>query len=147
MKANAGGKNTMVFLLAMVGMVCWGVAPIFVKLGLNQINPIIGLSVRTLITGTFLFSWMLLDGSIVQFRTIPLSAVLLLTIEAILATLIGDLAYFAAVKKGTASLVTIIMSSSPLITVMCSVIFLGEHMTFIRIIGSCLIILGITLIV
>lgn len=135
----------MVFLLAFIGMTCWGIAPLFVKLGLKDINPLVGLAVRTTFTIIIIFGWMFIDGSILKLKSISSTALILLGIEALLATLIGDLAYFAAIKRGAVSLVTIIMSSSPLITIICSVIFLGEHISMSRIAGACLIILGIIL--
>lgn len=135
----------MVFLFAFVGMICWGVAPIFVKLGLANLNPIVGLAIRTTITIIILTSWMFFDGSIYKLKEISLSAFVLLAIEAILATLIGDLAYFSAIKRGAVSLVTIIMASSPLVTIICSVIFLGEQITVSRIVGAVMIIAGIIL--
>ncbi len=135
----------MVFLLALVGMLCWGIAPIFAKIGLNNINPFLGLTLRTLFTAVMVSGWMLISGSAYQIKTIPVNAWVLMGIEAVLATLIGDLAYFAAIKKGNVSLVTIIMSSSPLVTVLCSAIFLGEQITLTRVIGAGLVVIGIAL--
>lgn len=135
----------MVFLLALIGMICWGIAPIFVKLGLKDVNPLIGLFVRTTFTLIVISGWMFLDGSITKVKNLTPTALTLLAAEAVFATLIGDLAYFAAIKRGAVSLVTIIMSSSPLITIICSIIFLGEHVTMTRLLGTGLIIIGIVL--
>lgn len=137
----------MVFLLAIVGMVCWGVAPIFVKLGLKDINPLVGLFIRTIITGILISGVLMANGGFSQFKNVSLSCLGILLVEAILATLVGDLAYFAAIKRGSVSLVTIIMSSSPLITVICAVTFLGEAITVGKVVGAGFIILGIVLVV
>lgn len=137
----------MVILLALFGMVCWGIAPIFAKLALKGIDPTAGLVLRTIFAASVVSGWVLLSGSFSKVSRIPASAWWLIGIEALLATLVGDLAYYAALKKGDVSLVTIIMSSSPLITILCSVLFLGEQMTMIRIIGAGLVVLGIILIV
>jgi Predicted membrane protein len=133
----------MVFILAFIGMICWGVAPLFVKLGLRDIDPLVGLAIRTAFTIIVISGVMLINGSIFELKNVPPKTFLLLAAEALLATLIGDLAYFAAIKRGAVSLVTIIMSSSPLVTIICSVIFLGEQVTSARVIGAALIILGI----
>lgn len=146
MKESKGGQKGMVMLLAIIGMLCWGIAPIFAKIGLSNINPLSGLAMRTIFTGVLVTSLMMLNGSIWQVKNIPVNSWALMGAEAILATLIGDLAYFAAIKKGDVSLVTIIMSSSPLITILCAALFLGEQITIMRIVGSCIIILGIALI-
>lgn len=135
----------MVFLLSLVGTICWGIAPIFVKMGLANLNPAVGLLVRTIITAGLIFSWMCIDGSITQFRNVSMAAIIILAIEAVLATFIGDLSYFAAIKKGSVAMVTTIMASAPLITIIFSVLFLGEVMTIKRFLGTCFVILGIIL--
>ncbi|MDP4181884.1 MAG: EamA family transporter [Bacillota bacterium] len=135
-----------VFFLALFGMICWGIAPIFAKVGLNNINPMAGLAVRTLFAAGLVSSWVVCSGSLPQLKNISANSFILIGIEAILATLVGDLAYFAAIKKGDVSFVTIIMSSSPLITLLCSSIFLGEQITILRVGGAFFILIGIALI-
>jgi len=146
-KKTVGGKNKMVFLLALFGMVCWGIAPIFAKIGLKNVDPLSGLVLRTIIASSVVCGWVFLSGSFTKVSSIPANSWWLIAVEALLATLVGDLAYYAAIKKGDVSLVTIIMSSSPLITILCSVLFLGEQITMLRIIGAGLVMLGIVLIV
>lgn len=137
----------MVFLLSLFGMVCWGIAPIFAKVGLKNVDPLSGLVLRTIIASSVVCGWVFLSGSFSKVSNIPANAWWLIAVEALLATLVGDLAYYAAIKKGDVSLVTIIMSSSPLVTILCSVIFLGEPLSMLRIVGAGLVVLGIILIV
>lgn len=141
-----GGKNKMVFLLAVFGMICWGIAPIFAKIGLRNVNPLAGLTLRTIFAASLIVGWTAISGDLFQIKNIPVNSWIFIVIEAILATLVGDLAYYAAIKKGEVALVTIIMSSSPLVTILCAMIFLGEQITFMRFIGAACIILGIVLI-
>jgi transporter family protein len=142
-----GGNKKVVFLLALFGMICWGIAPIFAKVALKNIDPLSGLVLRTIFASSVVSGWVVLSGSFSKVTSIPASSWWLIAVEALLATLVGDLAYYAAIKKGDVSLVTIIMSSSPLITILCAVLFLGEQMTLIRLVGASLVILGIILIV
>lgn len=137
----------MVYFLAIFGMVCWGIAPIFAKIGLNNANPMAALVLRTLMAAGMVTAWIAVSGSLGQVKQIPFNSWILLGIEAILATLIGDLAYYAAIKRGEVSVVTVIMASSPLVTMICAIIFLGEQITTFRIIGAAFIILGVILIV
>lgn len=137
----------MVYFFAIIGMICWGISPIFAKLGLKDLNPFVGLSIRTLFTACIILLWMTLSGSIVELRHIPPRTLLLLIIEALLATLIGDLAYFAALKQGSASIVMLIMACSPVVTILVSVIFLHERLSFLNVLGGCLAIIGLILIV
>jgi len=135
-----------VFWLALFGMICWGIAPIFAKIGLSNVDPIAALAVRTLMAATLVTGWLGLSGDFNQFRSIPVNSWVLIGIEAVLATLVGDLAYYAAIKKGEVSIVTVIMASSPLVTMIGAVLFLGEEINFYKIIGASFIILGIMLI-
>ncbi len=105
------------------------------------------LVLRTLMAAGMVTAWIGISGSLDQVKQIPFNSWILLGIEAILATLIGDLAYYAAIKRGEVSVVTVIMASSPLITMICAIIFLGEQITTFRVIGATFIILGIILIV
>ncbi|MDI9476740.1 MAG: EamA family transporter [Natronincolaceae bacterium] len=136
----------MVFWLAMFGMVCWGIAPVFAKVGLNNMDPLPGLIIRTLTASIFALGSMGFDGNIGKMKSVSFITWVFITIEALLATFIGDLAYYAAIKKGDISVVTVIMSSSPLVTMLVAIIFLGEQITMIRIVGAGLVVVGIMLI-
>jgi transporter family protein len=126
----------LVFLLALFGMVCWGLAPVFGKLGLNGVNPLAGLALRTYISATLLTGWILFSGTITQVKAIPPQSWVLIGIEGILATLVGDLAYYAAIKYGEISFVTLVMSCSPLVSIVTAVLFLGEQISLFRLTHS-----------
>lgn len=136
----------MVFWIAFFGMVCWGIAPIFAKVGLNDVNPVAGLMLRTMLAAGLVGGWVGCSGGFEQLKGIPLQSWLLIGIEAVLATLVGDLAYYTALKDGDVSMVSIVMSSSPLITLICASLFLGEPLTSWRVLGACYIIFGMILI-
>lgn len=137
----------MVYILAVIGMICWGISPIFAKLGLKDANPLTALAIRTFFTTAVIFIWLLLSGHFVELKNISAKVLMLLIAEAALATVIGDLAYFAALKKGSASIVMLIMSCSPVVTIICSALFLGEKLNFIHIVGALLIMIGIMLVI
>lgn len=139
----------MVFWIATFGMICWGIAPVFAKIGLNKLNPLPGLIIRTFISSFFVLVFLGFreligyDKIFNQIVGVPAKTWILIAIEALLATLVGDLAYYAAIKRGNVSVVTVIMSSSPLVTMLVSTIFLGEQITVKRIMGAMLVIIGI----
>jgi len=146
MAKKPGGNKNMVIFLALFGMICWGIAPVFAKVALKNIDPVAGLVLRTIFAASVVSGWVIVSGSFSKVSSIPASAWWLIGVEALLATLVGDLAYYAALKKGDVSLVTIIMSSSPLITILCAMLFLGEQITITRLFGAALVIIGIILI-
>lgn len=136
----------MALLYAFLGMLCWGLAPLFGKLGLYSVNPVTALSLRTIIAGTLVMGWLIVSRRIYQFFQIPPIFWVLIGIEAVLATLLGDLAYFAALKKGNINDVTLILSCAPLITMLLSYLFLNEMITNYQLIGAAFITVGLVFI-
>lgn len=136
-----------VFLLALFGMICWGLAPIFGKLGLSKADPLAGLALRTYLSCGLLTVFMIISGRWVHIREIPKQSYLYIGIEGILATLVGDLAYYAALKYGEVSFVTLIMSSSPLVSILASCWIFNEQITLTKFIGAVMILGGLALIV
>ncbi|MBF7081780.1 EamA family transporter [Desulfallas sp. Bu1-1] len=133
----------MAIFYAFLGMLCWGLAPLFGKLGLYNVNPVTALSLRTLIAASLVMGWLIASRGFSQIIQIPPLLWLFISIEAILATLLGDLAYFAALKGGNINEVTLILSCSPLVTMLLSYFFLGEMATGCQIIGAALITIGL----
>lgn len=134
-------------ILAVFAMICWGLAPLFGKLGLNGIHSMTALSIRTLFAASLIVGWNVIThagGERIQFVT--LKGLLFIALEALLATLIGDLAYFMALKQGNINQVTLIMSSSPLITMAAAYIFLNERVSMTQAVGALLIIGGLVLV-
>jgi len=60
------------FLLALLGAVCWGVAPAFGKIGLRGVHPLDGLAARTLVTVFFVGGWFFASGGIERIGAITL---------------------------------------------------------------------------
>lgn len=136
----------MVILLSLIGMICWGIAPVFAKIGLKNIDPFTGLVLRSFITSGIIALYTSSGHPIVKFKDITIYGLLFIGLEAIFSTLVGDIAYYAAIKKGNVSLVTMIMSASPVVTLITAMYLLGEQITITKIIGALLVILGIVLI-
>lgn len=135
-----------VFFLAIFGMICWGLAPVFGKLGLSRADPLAGLALRTYLSTGLLTIIMVVSGSWIHIKDIPRQSWIYIGIEGILATLVGDLAYYAALKYGEVSFVTLIMSSSPLVSIIASSLILNEQITLTKFAGGVLILAGIALI-
>ncbi|MFZ5597699.1 MAG: EamA family transporter [Bacillota bacterium] len=136
----------MVFIYSFIGMLCWGIAPLFGKLGLYKVNPTTALSLRTIIAAAVVMGWLIGTRNFSQFAQVPPLFWVFIGIEALLATLFGDLAYFAALKNGNINDVTLILSCSPLITMFFSFLFMGEKMTNIQLMGAFFITLGLAFI-
>lgn len=132
--------------LALLAMICWGISPIFGKLGLMKVHSITALSIRTFFAATLILGWNMCSGGFKDFQTVPLKNFIFILLEALLATLVGDLTYFMALKRCNINQVNLIMSSSPLVTMLASYAFLKERATYYQVIGALLIIGGLLLI-
>lgn len=133
-------------LLALVAAICWGLAPIAAKLALHRVSPIIGMGARSLIAAVMVSAWLLATG---QFRAMPSVSgrpAVWLLVEAILATVVGDAFYFYALKQGHAGQVSLVLASSPLITLGVAALLLGESLSPQKVIGALLIVGGLVLI-
>jgi transporter family protein len=136
----------MVFLLAILGMLCWGASPIFGKIGLANMNPMLGLIIRTYIAAILITLWVIFRGFSGQIQVVTMKEITFIAIEAILATLVGDWAYYAALKHGEVSFVTIVMACSPIVSIITAMLFLDEKMTIYRLAGTLMVIGGLSLV-
>ncbi|MCL6478466.1 MAG: DMT family transporter [Peptococcaceae bacterium] len=66
--------------------------------------------------------------------------------EGIFASLLGHLAYYHALKLGEASRIVPVVAAFPLVTVAVGLLFLGEKLSWYKLVGASLIIAGILLI-
>lgn len=133
-------------LAALLGMICWGIAPIFGRLGLRGVDPLTALVGRTFIAALLIGSAALGSGRLHSLLDVPMRAWLLIALEAIFATLVGDLFYYAALKWGGAAQTTLVLSAAPLITLWAGWQFLREPLTVPRLLGAALIIAGVALV-
>lgn len=134
------------FMLALFAALCWGLAPLFGKLGLRGVHPLNGLGARTLITCFFVLGWILANGSLKHLADISPRSWFFIAIEAFLATFAGDLAYYAAIKWGDISQAGLVLAASPLITLWAGWRFLGESMPPVKVLGASFIVIGIILV-
>lgn len=134
------------FILALFAAVCWGIAPLFGKVGLRGIHPLNGLAARTIVTVCFVWGWFLASGNVKSITSISLRGWLCLAIEAFLATFAGDLAYYAAIKYGSIGQTALVLAGSPLITLWIGYTVLREDITIVKLLGALLIIVGVILI-
>ena len=137
----------MVYFYAFLGMLCWGVAPLFGKLALYNVNPVTALSLRTIMAATLVLGWLVGTRGFGNLVQVPPAFWFFILAESLLATLLGDLAYFTALKKGNINQVTLIVSSSPVITIFFSYLFFGETLNHLQIIGALLIGIGLFLLI
>jgi len=132
--------------LAILTAFIWGVVPLLEKMGLKEINPLLGLFFRCLgvgigmvILGIFLFK----NG---LFKTTGIRQLLFLLTGGLLASVIGQIFFYLSLQKGEVSKVVPIAGSYPLISFILGIFLLKEPLTISKAIAIGFIILGIWLI-
>lgn len=133
-------------MLAVLGALCWGLAPVAGKVGLAGVEPVVGLALRTLMASALVLGFVMGSGAWGQLERVPVGSWLPIGIEALLATLAGDLAYYAALKQGHASTVAVVMAASPLATVAAAALWLREPVSWQVVVGAALIVAGVALV-
>ncbi len=133
------------FTYALIGLLFWGVAPVFGKAGLVSVEPQAALAARSLIVAAVMLAWTIAAGGIRFLSGLPGRSLGLIAGEALCASVLGHLFYFRALKVGEASRVSPIMSSAPLLTVLLAALFLGEKLTPAKLAGAAFIVAGVAL--
>jgi transporter family protein len=131
------------YLFAVLAMVFWGLAPVFAKVGLVKISPVTGLYIRTFFAASVLLMVGALTGQIKVLATVNRTAMFYLAGEVAFASLLGHLAYFYALKYGTASRMVPLIAAYPLITFVVALSFLGEKASLTKGMGAVLVVLGL----
>ena len=118
-----------------------GLTAILAKIGVKDVSSNLGTAIRTIVI--LFFSWLMVFLTGAQGGLSSLSAqTLLFLILSGLATGMSWLCYFKALQLGNVNKVTPIDKSSTILTILLSFLFLGEHLTAIKIAAMVLIAAG-----
>lgn len=134
------------YYFALITACIWGIAPILEKIGLGKIEPLSGLLIRSL--GVVIGATLL-----IIFRTQALRGALAadaktffyLLLGGILASFLGQLFFYRALKTGQTSQVVPLAATYPLVSFLIAVFFLQEQLTLQKVIGVLLVISGVLL--
>lgn len=130
---------------AFLGMLFWGIAPLFGKIGLIQVSPGIALTLRSIVISGILITWLTASGQMGSLAHVTARDWFFIGMEGIFASLLGHLAYYYALKTGEISRVSPVMAGFPIVALFIAVIFLGESLNLFKIGGAILIVLGVIL--
>ena len=135
------------FAWAVLASFCWGFAPLFEKVGLRgNIDPAIGVLIRTagVIVGILVIlpAMPKLGG---RFAELTPRNWFFLSMGGFLASVIGQLCFYHALKLGEVSKVVPIGASYPVLAFLLGILFLGESMSWAKAGGIVLVIAGVFL--
>ena len=133
------------FLWALVTAGIWGIVPLMEKIGLGQASPVAGVVVRSLgvLIGLVIFSMVLSPWAAVRALGWPSS--LLIAAGGLLASFIGQMAFYHALKSGAVSQVTPVAGAYPLVAALTGWLLLREPLTLSRLAGVVCVVVGVIL--
>ncbi|MDI6689919.1 MAG: EamA family transporter [Actinomycetota bacterium] len=134
------------FWFAILAALCWGSAPIFEKVGIGKMSPLVAVTVRSVVISIILIISVILTKEITTIPRVELKSLIYIAIGGILAGLLGQVFYFAALKLGESSRVVPVCGTYPLIAAVLGISLLGEALTIPKIVGIILIVAGIILV-
>ena len=129
---------------AISAAICYAVSAVLIKKALRNTSYIVANFVRTLFATLLLLA--ILPATQYQSSTITLNQLALIIVSGIIGLFIGDLLYLRGLKKIGVSRTQSISSSYPLYSMLLAVTFLNEELSFVVVIGTPLIVVGIILV-
>jgi transporter family protein len=135
-----------VIFLLIVTTLLWGATPILEKIGLAKVDPLVGVTIRSAIVTVGLLIITFLMGKGRALTELDGKSILLFGASGVMAGLLGMWTYYTALKMESTSKIVPIAACYPLVTALLSTLVLKEGVTFPRIIGTALIVLGILLV-
>ncbi len=130
---------------ALITAAIWGIVPMMEKAGLGQAPPAAGVAIRSLgvLVGLVVFS--LIWSPWAACAAMPARSIVLLMAGGCLASFVGQMAFYEALKSGAVSQVTPVAGAYPLISVLLGWLILREPFTLSRALGALCVVAGIAL--
>ncbi len=133
------------FYLALGVPVLMGTAAIFEKLSLREASPLGVFTLRSILMTALLLIISLVTADYREYPRYSAATYLWIAIPALLATAFL-LLYFTALKGDLASRIVPVVATAPIFTLFYAIAFLGEPMSWKRLGGAALIVLGVWLV-
>ena len=136
----------LVVLLLIVTTFLWGTTPIMEKIGLTRVDPLVAITIRSVIVTAGLFILIFALGKGRALMASDAKSILIFGGTGLMAGLLGMWTYYFALKLGATSKIVPIAATYPLVTALLSVLVLKEGVTLSRVFGTALIVSGIWLV-
>jgi len=138
--------KTPAYVFALGAMFCWGLAPLFGKIGVTRVEPHVALLIRNFAVSVILLIWASLSGNLYRIATVDIKSGLFLVLDGLAGALGGALFLYLALKHGETTRVVPITSAFPIVAFAGAVIFLSEKPTLEKLLGTGLILAGLIII-
>ena len=139
--------NATAITAATIALFCWGVTAIFDKFAMRGLdNPMVALIIRFSVVTGVLLAYGLFAGTFRELRTVPPANIWALVGSGLAAAVIGQFAYYTAIKHAEASRVVPFTASYPVVALILAVVILREPLTGLKVLGTFMIIGGLMLV-
>lgn len=101
--------------------------------------------IRSIPVAVIAFVGLALMGRTSSIATVDLKSAMLVAAGGLIAGLLGQLAFYSALKYGEASVAVPVAATYPLVALVVSVVFLGESFTIQKLLGIGLVVGGVVL--
>lgn len=134
------------FYFAIITALIWGVVPVLEKLGLARTAPFAGLLIRScgVMIGAVIVATFNNNALRIALKADPRTLFFLFA-GGLLASVVGQLFFYHALKSGEISKVVPIAGTYPLVSFVLGIIFLGESITGVKLTGVSFVLLGLFL--
>ena len=132
--------------LLVVTMLLWGTTPLLEKIGLKEVDPAIGVFIRSAAVVIVLALFLLATGRFQELAKVSMKNYAIFAATGVMAGLLAMWTYFYVLRSGMISQVVPITASYPIVTAALGILILGEAATPQRILGIVLTVIGIVLV-
>jgi transporter family protein len=132
--------------LLVVTMILWGTTPLLEKIGLREVDPAVGVFIRSAAVVAVLAVFLLATGRFPELARVSVKNYAIFAATGIMAGLLAMWTYFYVLRSGMISQVVPITASYPILTAALGILVLGEAATPQRILGIVLTVIGIVLV-
>lgn len=124
----------------------WGAAPIFDKIVLRSLSPVLATMMRSILLATMFTGFVFASGQTKGLLALNWRLLGLIAIAGLLGGGLGQVAYYIALKSERAALVVPLAAAYPVVTMLLGVSLLGEALSLIRAVGVLLVVAGVVLV-
>ena len=134
------------FVWALITAGIWGIVPVMEKTGLTSpVPPVLGVMIRSMGVAAGLLVLSLAMPPWQALRGVSWTTALLLAGGGLLASIVGQLAFYHALKHGALNQVTPVAGAYPLVAALLGWALLREPVTMPRLLGAVCVVLGVIL--
>jgi drug/metabolite transporter (DMT)-like permease len=133
-------------LAALAAAFCWAISPVLYKMALSNAKPIPANVSRSISTTIFLFVYLGASGKLLNLVTLQMDSLILSILSGVVGLCLGDTMFMLSLELIGVSKTVPVVSAYPMFTAFFAVLFFNEPFTFLLLLGTMLIIVGIWLV-